>query len=361
MAKRTKIWIALSIIPQLLLVKSLVFFPGFVESFYSNGLYIVISKAMRFVFGWIPFSVGDIIYTIAGIYVIRWMVKNIWRIRKGLKAFMVDILTAVSLLYFTFHLFWGFNYYREPLHTKMGLEAQYTTDELIETTDALTLLTNEIQSHLVEDDSLAVEVPYSKSELLRKSSDGYVNLNTSYAFLDPQPQSLKRSIYSIPLTYMGFSGYLNPFTNEAQIDGIIPLHKYPATSCHEQAHQIGYAAENEANFIGFLASAANDDPYFKYSAFMFALKHCLYELARRDPELFEEKRDAVNIGVLKNYEQERLFWMSYQNPLEPVFKETFNTFLKANSQADGIKSYSYVVALLVNFYKKEGFQTLNKS
>ena len=359
MSNRRKIWIALSIFPQILLVKSLSFFPEFVESFYSNGLYILISKAMRIVFGWIPFSVGDVIYTLAGIYVIRWMIKNIWRIRKTPKAFTLDILVAVSLLYFTFHLFWGFNYYRQPLHTKLDLEAQYSTEDLIETTDALTRFTNTIHSQLVEDDSLAVAVPYSKRDLIKRSSQGYKELKETYAYLDPQPQSLKRSIYSIPLTYMGFSGYLNPFTNEAQIDGIIPLHKYPVTTCHEQAHQIGYAAENEANFIGFLASASNEDPYFQYSAFMFALKHCLYELARRDPDLFEEKRDAVNAGVLKNYEQERLFWMSYQNPLEPVFKETFNTFLKANSQVDGIKSYSYVVALLVNYYKKEGFQTLN--
>ncbi|MBT8272247.1 MAG: DUF3810 family protein, partial [Bacteroidia bacterium] len=52
-----------------------------------------------------------------------------------------------------------------------------------------------------------------------------------------------------------------------------------------------------------------------------------------------------------NYDEEREFWMSYQNPLEPIFKVTFNTFLKANSQEKGIESYSYVVALLVNHYK----------
>ena len=51
---------------------------------------------------------------------------------------------------------------------------------------------------------------------------------------------------------MGFSGYLNPFTNEAQVDILIPKYQLPTTASHEVAHQLGYAAENEANFIGIL-------------------------------------------------------------------------------------------------------------
>ena len=30
--------------------------------------------------------------------------------------------------------------------------------------------------------------------------------------------SVKKSLFSLPLTYMGFSGYINPFTNEANIN-----------------------------------------------------------------------------------------------------------------------------------------------
>jgi len=43
--------------------------------------------------------------------------------------------------------------------------------------------------------------------------------------------------------------------------------------------------------------------------------------------------------------------MSYQNPLEPLFKKGFDTFLKANNQAKGIESYSYAVALFVNYFE----------
>ena len=83
------------------------------------------------------------------------------------------------------------------------------------------------------------------------------------------------------------------------------------------------------------------------------MKYCLIELARRDETAFKQARDKVRIGILANYDEEREFWMSYQNPLEPFFKDTFDTFLKANSQRDGIESYSYVVALIVNSFKAD--------
>ena len=348
---RTRKILAWSLIPQILVIKGLSFFPGFVESVYSNGLYMLLSSAMRFVFGWIPFSAGDVIYTFAGIYLIRWVILNRWRFIKEFKAVFTEVLATIALLYLTFNVFWGINYYRLPLHQSLDLDAKYSTEELLQVTDLLTTMANQLHVELTSSDTIKVTMPYSKSELIKMSRNGYKNLNEKYPDLDPEPISVKRSLYSIPLTYMGFSGYLNPFTNEAQIDGIIPLHNYPVTVCHEKAHQIGYAAENEANFIGFLAASENEDPYYQYSAYIFALKHCLFEIARRNPDLFEEKKTQLNTGILKNYEEERMFWMSYQNPLEPVFKETFNTFLKANSQADGIKSYSYVVALLVNYFK----------
>jgi hypothetical protein len=172
-----------------------------------------------------------------------------------------------------------------------------------------------------------------------------------YPHLEYQPQSLKKSIYSIPLTYMGFSGYLNPFTNEAQVDGLIPIYKFPTTACHEVAHQLGYAAENEANFIGSLAAIHNEDIYFKYSGYTFALRYCLVELYKRDPESYETMLRTVNKGILNNYKEVQQFWMAYENPLEPLFKTTFDNFLKANNQSAGIKSYNYVVALLVNYYE----------
>lgn len=353
MLKKKKTIIALSIIPQYLIVKLLSNYPEFIETYYSNGLYLFTSKALRYAFGWLPFSVGDIFYTIASIYIIRWLFINRKRISNDTKDWFIDVFSAVSLVYFAFHLFWGMNYYRLPLHKAVQLENKYTTEELIIVTKKLIEASNTIHINISQNDTLKIEMPYNKKELLSKVVNGYNELEQKFPHLKYKPSSVKLSIYSLPLTYMGFSGYLNPFTNEAQIDGMIPLYKYPTTACHEVAHQIGYAAENETNFIGCLAAINNEDIYFKYSGYIFALRHCLNEIYRRDVGCYEDLVESVNKGILKNYQESYNFWVSYQNPLEPIFKSTFNSFLKANNQEKGIESYSYAVALFVNYFENE--------
>ena len=351
MLKNKKLLITLFLIVQILTIQILKHFPEFIEQFYSKGLYVFISKLMRYAFGWVPFSVGDVFYTLASIYFIRWFYLNRKRILKDTWNWLLDIGATVSMAYFAFHMLWAFNYYRHPLHKSLNIGTEYTTEELVEFTKRLIETSNTIHSQLSVVDTVKVEMPFAKSQVFDKMQNGYERLSLNYPEFEYQPKSIKKSIYSTALTYMGFSGYLNPFTNEAQVDGLIPTYKFPTTSCHEAAHQIGYAAENEANFIGCLAAIHNDDSHFKYSGYTFALRYCLVEIFKRDKDLYYEILETVNKGILENYQEVQDFWRSYENPLEPVFEKTFDTFLKANNQADGLKSYSYVVALLVNYYK----------
>ncbi|WP_400080350.1 DUF3810 domain-containing protein [Winogradskyella sp. R77965] len=351
MLKNKKLILVIFLGIQILLISILKNYPEFVEQFYSNGIYTFLSKLMRYVFGWLPFSVGDVFYTLAGIYVLRWLIKNRKRVVKDTLNWLLDIGATLSIAYFAFHILWAFNYYRQPLYESLNIEAEYTTEQLITFTEKLIIKSNVIHSKLSKNDTLKVELPYTKSEIFDKVRDGYKTLSVEYPHLYYKPKSIKKSIYSVPLTYMGFSGYLNPFTNEAQVDGLIPTYKFPTTSCHEVAHQLGYAAENEANFIGSLAAISNDDIYFKYSGYTFALRHCLAELYQRDSEVYYKTLETVNKGIIKNYLEVQEFWTAYKNPLEPIFKKTFDNFLKVNNQSDGMKSYNYVVALYVNYYE----------
>ncbi|WP_282135460.1 DUF3810 domain-containing protein [Seonamhaeicola maritimus] len=352
MLKNKKLILALSLIPQYLLVMFLSKQPEFVESFYSNGLYIYISKIFRYVLGWLPFSFGDLIYAFGIIYLLRWLIKNRMRLLKDTRKWFIDAFSAVAVLYFAFHLLWGLNYYRVPLHKSLNLKHDYSTEQLIEVTKKLIDTSNKLHSKLSVNDSIKVDLPFSKKDIFKLTTNGYDNLKTVFPHLEYQPKSIKKSLFSYPLTYMGFSGYLNPLTNEAQVDGLIPTIKFPTTSAHEIAHQLGYAAENEANFIGCLASIHNDDVYFKYCGYTFALKYCLNEIYKRDEALFEEIVETVNKGILENYKEVREFWEAHKNPIEPFFKLFYGGYLKANHQTKGMKSYSYVVALLVNYFEE---------
>ncbi len=353
MLKKKKNLIALSLIPQYVLITWLSNHPDFVEQFYSNGVYPFISKIFRHMLGWLPFSFGDIVYTFSIIYVARWFYKNRKQLRKNTKQWFVDVFSAIAIMYFAFHLFWGFNYYRLPLYKSLNIANNYTTEQLISVTEMLIKKSNTLHLKITNNDTIKVDLSYSKNDVLKMTPVGYENLKQIFPHLEYHPKSIKKSLYSYPLTYMGFSGYLNPFTNEAQVNGLIPIHKVPTTASHEIAHQLGYAAENEANFIGCMAAIKHDDIYFRYTGYTFGLRFCLNEIYRRDVCLFEDMVADVNKGVLKNYKEVREFWEAHENPTEPLFKLFYGNFLKANNQNKGMESYSYVVALLVNYFETE--------
>lgn len=355
MRNKTPLILTLLLLVQIALLQVLKRFPEFVETYYSLGIYPVISKISRILFGWIPFSAGDVFYVLIGLYALRWIYKNFYRLRDEPVRFFVDITATISVVYFMFHMLWGFNYYRLPLHTSLGVNSDYTTEELVATTKRLIQKSNAMHRQLGFADSVKIDLPYSQKEIFQKSIDGYKNLEEEFPTLAYSPRSIKKSGWSLGLTYMGYSGYLNPFSGEAHVNNLIKTYKFAVVSCHEQAHQIGYAAENEANFIATLATINNDDTFIQYSGYIFALRYCINEIARRDMDTYNELLETVNPGILASYKEMRDFWDSYDNPFEEFSKGFYNMFLKANNQSKGLMSYSYMVALVVNYFEDKPF------
>lgn len=313
----------------------------------------MISGFSRILLGKIPFSVGDCIYFMVIIAILVWF----WNKRKSWKLEwknnMLIILSFVSVFYFLFHLLWGFNYYRQPLFEKMKIERDYTDADLLVFTKKLIAKTNAIQSQITKNDSLKIVFPYSQEQVFEMNLNGYKNLSKDYSYFSYKNLSAKKSIISLPLTYMGFGGYLNPFTNEAQVNYLMPMYNSPTTSCHEMAHQMGYASESECNFIGFMASVKNDDLYFQYSGYSFALRYCLGNWQARDEKIFGQLLKTIHPGILKNYQESEDFWKQYETPIETGFHAFYDNFLKLNQQKDGMEGYSKFVNLMVNYYKEK--------
>ncbi|MDC6406973.1 DUF3810 domain-containing protein [Maribacter sp. PR66] len=344
--------IAVSLIPQIMLVKWLGQNTDFIESYYSMGLYPHISGFFRWLFGWIPFSVGDLLYFLLICTVIFYLYRRWTFIKTQKLKFLRDVLMVLSIAYLTFHLVWGFNYYRRPLSEKLGLTETKDYRELLDFTERLIQKTNSIQEYVVGDTLEKVNIPYSQNEMFQMSIEGYHELAKEFGFLGYEHPSVKTSLFSTGLTYMGYAGYLNPFTNEAQVNGILPNFRFPIVTGHEIGHQLGYSAENETNFIGYLVTSKNKDPYFQYAAYAYVMGYCLSDVRRGNRETFDRMFQKLNPGVRANFEEMALFWEQYENPLEPVFKSIFNSFLKANNQEQGIRSYNGVVSLVIAYHKK---------
>lgn len=327
--------------------------PDLIEVYYSRGIYPHIARVLRSTLGWMRVSVGDLIYGFLIFLLLRFLlrfIRKIYRRSPGWAYGIFDLGASISIFYLVFYSFWGLNYSRIPVAQDLGLQAEKYSIEKIELlTDKLMARTSLLHRQLSDHDSLPVVLPYEKSEIMGMTPSGYEELASRLEQYRYDTPSIKKSLFSLPLTYMGFAGYLNPITGEAQVDALIPSISFPMTCSHEVAHQLGIAYEDEANFIGFLSAALHEDPYFNYSAMVFALRYALSDIRRYDEELFKDYLESMPPGVLKNMRETDEFWQSYENPLEPLFKWFYDRYLKYNHQEDGLETYNQVIELMISF------------
>lgn len=334
---------------QIALVKLASLNSDVVETYYSRGIYPYISHGLRLGTGWLKVSLGDLIYLFLILLLIRFIIR-IARRKESKRSLFLGLGAFVSIFYFAFYSFWGLNYSRKPVSDDLGLiEEKYDIGKVEQLTTRVLKRTGDLHAQLSTQDSLPVVIPYSKQEIMQLAPLGYTRLSQyfdQYAYHTP---SIKNSLFSLPLTYMGFAGYLNPITGEAQVDGLLPKVSLPLTCSHEVAHQIGIAYENEANFVGFLAASVHEDPYFNYAAMLFALRYALLDIRRYDKELFEDYASKIPEGVRANLREIDEFWQKYENPFEPIFKGFYDGYLKYNQQKDGLETYNQIVGLLITF------------
>ena len=158
------------------------------------------------------------------------------------------------------------------------------------------------------------------------------------------------------MSYFGTSGIYFPFTGEANINADQPGFLLPAVICHEMAHQIGFASEDEANFIAYLTCRLNPDPLFQYSGNLMALIYSLNTLKKMDFDAYLQLKETCSKEVTEDIEANNQYWSSFYNPLMTMTSWFYDLFLKANDQPEGIDSYNLMVDLLIGEYHKNGLE-----
>ena len=349
---KKQVFIAILLPVQVLLVQLAAQHPAFIEQYYSQGIYPIISSVLRIVFGWIPFSFGDLLLGLLLFIFLRFICRLIQTRFRKLIPKLVHFTAILSVIYFCFYLFWGLNYYREPIAKNLKYDQKkYTTKQLQKVTAQIIEKLNYYQFKITKNDTVKVHNKYNQKEMYQMAITGYEHLKNDFPQLSYEYPSVKSSLMSLFQTYNGTAGYFNPLTGEAQVNDRVPKTSYPTTVCHEIAHQIGFAAENEANFVGFLAANYNDDVYFKYASYRMAFGYCISEIRKRDNKLSKELWRTVHKGVSKDFKASYQFWQAYKNPFEPILKKGYNAYLEANKQEKGIESYNYVVDLLITYFE----------
>ena len=153
---------------------------------------------------------------------------------------------------------------------------------------------------------------------------------------------------------MGFTGYYNPFTGEAQVNTLVPKFLQPFTSCHEVAHQLGYAKEMEASFVGYLAAVASQDTLLHYSVYLDLFMYSNRNLFETDSLAAKEFTKLLIPDVKDDVKEWKAFNKKHRNLFEPIFRWIFGVYLKQNQQPQGVLSYDEVTGFMIAYYKKYG-------
>lgn len=330
-----------------------------VEEYYTYGFYPYFSGLLRALLGWLPFSVGDLVYL--GAFVL--LVLKAWKAlrllaRRQVKEYLSHVLfrkylRLVLWIYIIFQVFWGLNYSRQGVAQQFGLEVRpYNAQDLYDLTATLQVKLNQYAAAV---DTLRREAIHRDNSLLfREGVRAYERAAQQYPFLAYRQPSVKASFYSPVGHLFGFTGYYNPFSGEAQMRTSVPVFVKPFILCHEIGHQLGYAKENEANFIAFLSGRESDHPEFRYSAYYDVYAYAARELIRYDTTLYASLRKTVHPRFRTDHNAYMAFLYRSRNPVEPLMSDFYDRYLRLNNQPSGKRSYNEVVAWLVAYMKKYG-------
>jgi hypothetical protein len=89
-----------------------------------------------------------------------------------------------------------------------------------------------------------------------------------------------------------------------------------------------------------------------------AIHEFVHLIDKMDSTLAARRHAETPAYVTADRKNTRRFFAQYENPFEPLIFGIYENYLKANNQPMGHKSYNYVVAWLIAFAKKYGWESL---
>lgn len=352
-------WVLISLLLIILFIKSSVYW----SLEYTFRFYPYIGWMLSHISGIFPFAIGDLFIALSISWVILYPVYQICikkkLIKKGwlrqdatlLKKRMVFCHVAEYLLwvYAWFYLAWGLNYSQPIIFMRMRMmpakvSKQTLRDFANRYVDSINYLSESI----------------SYKDLKKRTQDevlhGYNQLPLRMGINSPfnQHPRVKTMVFT-PLSSMaGVTGSMGPFFCEFTLNGDILPHDYPATYAHEFAHFLGVANEGEANFYSYIVCTASADKQVRFSGYYHIFFHVLNNvfdiLGEKEGERFLRH---IRPEIIQLAKSDRRYWLSKRcKALDAAQDFIFELYLRGNHVAEGRKSYSGVIGLILAWEEK---------
>ena len=366
-------WLLLVLLLLVTLVKMIPLW-GFI---YTTRIYPIIGTLLSPISGFFPFAVGDIFIALSIAWVIFYPIYEIG-LRKKLarryfflaakkgcypkkKVVFGRVAEYLLWVYAWFYIAWGLNYSQPNIYDRIGMKPVEVSEakfkafayQYADSLNALSISEKSFFSDSIVDDGLKNRV---RDAILKEYNKiGYKEgINAPFN----QHPHAKTMVFT-PLSSMsGVTGSMGPFFCEFTLNGDILPHDYPATYAHEFAHFLGVANEGEANFYSYIVCTASADKQVRFSGYYHIFFHVLNNvfdiLGEKEGERFLRH---IRPEIIQLAKSDRRYWLSKRcKALDAAQDIIFDFYLKGNHVAEGRKSYSGVIGLILAWEEKKNTQ-----
>ncbi len=267
------------------------------------------------------------------------------------------VLAGASLVWLLHTGVYGLNYYAGPLSEDIHLDSyDFTVEDMADATIFFRDKANAMALEMKRDSD--GNLIYSDFDTLAAAAgEGFHTLTyeQSGSVFAGSLLPVKKLAWADMYTSMGIMGITMPLSGEAAVNPQIPKVAMPFTMCHEMAHRMCIATEEDANFAAFLTCLANQDVQFQYSAYYMAYRYCYNALLASGAGEAAAAAARIDLEVnsylrydLKTYDR---FFSSNRNALAAGVADAANdAYIKLSGDAGGTGSYGRVATDLVNWY-----------
>lgn len=344
---------------------------------YTTRIYPIIGTLLSPISGFFPFAVGDIFIALSIAWVIFYPIYEIG-LRKKLarryfflaakrgsypkkKVVFGRVAEYLLWVYAWFYIAWGLNYSQPNIYDRIGMKPVEVSEakfkafayQYADSLNALSISEKSFFSDSIVDDGLKNRV--RDAVLKEYNKIGYKEgINAPF---NQHPHA--KTMLFTPLSSMsGVTGSMGPFFCEFTLNGDILPHDYPATYAHEFAHFLGVANEGEANFYSYIVCTASADKQVRFSGYYHIFFHVLNNvfdiLGEKEGERFLRH---IRPEIIQLAKSDRRYWLSKRcKALDAAQDFIFELYLKGNHVAEGRKSYSGVIGLILAWEEKKNTQ-----
>ena len=367
-------WLLLVLLLLITLAKMIPLW-GFI---YTTRIYPIIGTLLSPISGFFPFAVGDIFIVLSIAWVIFYPIYEIGLRKKLAKRYFFlaakkgsypkkkvifgRVAEYLLWVYAWFYIAWGLNYSQPNIYDRIGMKPVEVSEakfkafayQYADSLNALSISSDIAGSSIFSDSIVGDGLKNRVRDAVLKEYNkiGYKEgINAPFN----QHSHVKTMVFT-PLSSMsGVTGSMGPFFCEFTLNGDILPHDYPATYAHEFAHFLGVANEGEANFYSYIVCTASADKLMRFSGYYHIFFHVLNNvfdiLGEKEGERFLKH---IRPEIIQLAKSDRRYWLGKRcKALDAAQDFIFELYLRSNHVAEGRKSYSGVVGLILAWEEKK--------